>query len=157
MKKKLSATFDEVFGFLNREYHFEPISVKDENWGYLYLGKNTTTGIEITFEIREGYIKIKLYKLVNGDIIENTVTAIKEEKDINGFSLDQILQLKSPDALTETTYAYNTKPDVFVPDDGLKNYAMLFAYNLNKYAGDVLSGDFVVFEQLEKIAKIKNK
>jgi hypothetical protein len=156
-KKTLSVTFEEVFDFLKKDFNFYTISSKDEDWGYSYEGKNKTTGIKITYEFTEAYINIMLYKLVDNEIVENTVSAIKGNKQINGFSLDLFVQVRNPDSIIKPAYEYGVNSEYYLPDVGLKNYAMLYANNLKQHATDVLNGDFSMFPQIEKIVKNKYK
>jgi hypothetical protein len=156
-KDTLKKLFEELFSFLTDDFNFKIIKSRDEDWGYSYLAVNDTTGIEINYEFTQAYVNIMVYKLIDGEIIKNTVQAIKNEDLINGFSLDLIVEVRNPKDLIKPAYQYGMESDFYKPKVGLKNYISLFAENLKKYAFDILNGDFSIFTQLDEIMKKKYK
>jgi len=151
----IKTIFEEVFQFLKDDFNIIPIISRKERWGYYYSGKNYATGIEIIYESPEGYVNIMLYKLINGNIEKNTVSAIRDNKTINGSSLDYIVQLKDEGASILPAYKYSNELGISQGTEGIKIFFSKFASNLKQYADDVLNGDFSIFIQLEKTLKNK--
>jgi hypothetical protein len=156
-KDSLEKLFEESFSFLIDDFNFKIIKSRDEDWGYSYEATNNTTGIEIVYEFTQAYVNIMIFKLINGEIIKNTVQAIRHDEIINGFSMDLIVQIRNPKDLIKPAYQYGKDSDFYKPKVGLKNYVSLFVGNLKKYAFDVLNGDFSIFTQLDEIMKKKYK
>ena len=154
-KDQLVKTFEEVFSFLSDEFEFKTIKSNSEDWGYCFTAVNNTTGVEIIYEIGDAYVNIILYKLVNGEIVDNTYKAIRNNEQINGFNLDLVVRNKNPNDLIRPAYEYGKDSEFYKPGVGLKNYITVFADNLRKYGSEVLKGDFTVFNKLDKILKEK--
>jgi len=152
-KSDLERIYKEVFSFLFTEYNFTIISSKSENWGYKLVAQNSTTGIEIIDEFREAYIQIYLYKLVDGEIIRNSVYTIKTNEPIEGFELGWIIELKNPKAQIKPAYEYEIDSPFFDEKNGRKNYANFVASRLKEYASDILNGDFSSFSALDTMVK----
>ena len=156
-KKEYKLLFENAFRFLITDYSFKIISTKTDNWGISILAKNLTTGVEIIDEIREAYIQITLYRLIGDEIVENTVSAIKNGESINGFELGWIIKLKNPDAQIKPAYEYGDGSPFHDEKNGKKNYVEFVAGKLKEYAGDILNGDFSSFGALDKMVKERYK
>ncbi|MGY4537393.1 hypothetical protein ACVW0P_001809 [Mucilaginibacter sp. UYNi724] len=152
MNKHLKTVIKEKFKFLEKEFDFELTKSKRESWGFESLYINATTAVKISYETRESYLFIMLYKLVNGDFIENPVM-IKISTDLYGYGLDDILLIKDPSALLLPMYKYADGTPYQNRDYGLSIYINDFAVNLKKFAGDILKGDFEIFPKLDKVVK----
>ena len=61
----------QQFSFLESEYNFRLSRCDKEDWGYELIYMSDSTGVKITYEYREAYIFIMLYKLIDGDLKEN--------------------------------------------------------------------------------------
>lgn len=146
----------EQFKFLKSEYRFRLSKREKEDWGFELIYLNDTTGVKITYEYREAYIFIMLYKLVDGDLRENP-RSIEENTILFGFGLDDIISLRDPQALIKPSYEYGEKYKYYDKDKGLFLYTSAFADNLKKYAKDVLDGDFTIFSDLDTIVKERVK
>jgi hypothetical protein len=151
--KKIEQIFEEAFAFLVREYNFIVLSSRKERWGYYFTAINSTTGIEIEYEFREALIRPIVYRLVNGKIVKNTTSAIKNNKPIMGFSLEWILTLKNPEAQIKPAYEYGVESKFYDESAGLENYASFVAERLKEHADDVLKGDFSIFNTLDALVK----
>src|SRR6185503_13198680 len=103
-------------------------------------------------EFQEAYIFIMLYQLVNGLLIDNP-GSIKHDTVLYGFGLDDIINLRDPSALIKPAYDYGEESKYYDKERGLEQYVSAFAYNLKKYASDLLSGDFKIFKEVDKIVK----
>lgn len=145
--------FKSTFQFLIEDYHFGIISQSDEEWGHKMVLKNATTGVEIIYEVREAYINIMLYRLLNGEIRENTSSAIRNNETINGFNLDYIVNIRNPNDLIRPAYEYGEYSEFHEENYGLYKYISKFSDNIKKHAEDILNGDFDLFNQLDKVVK----
>lgn len=146
----------EQFSFLESEYNFRLSKCEKEDWGYELIYLNNTTGVKITYEYREAYIFIMLYKLIDGNLKENPRN-IEDSTILYGYSLDDMIILRNPDDLIKPTYEYDEQSKYFKENDGLSLYADAFSDNLKTYAKDVLNGDFTVFPDLDRIVKERVK
>ena len=142
----------EQFSFLESEYNFRLSKCEKEDWGYELIYLNDTTGVKITYEYREAYIFIMLYKLIEGDLKENPRN-IENNTVLYGYGLDDMIMLRNPDDLIKPTYEYDEQSKYFKENDELFLYVAAFSDNLKTYAKDVLSGDFEIFPELDKVVK----
>lgn len=147
-------TFDviakEEFMFLESGYGFLLTECKKKDWGYELIYTNATTGIKVSYEYQQAYIYIVLYRLVDGKMIENSKSTEKEVS-LFGCGLDDIISLRDSSALIKPAYEYGEESEYYDKKNGLTLFTSAFANNLRKYAADVLSGDFKIFEEVEKI------
>ena len=146
----------EKFKFLEKVYNCRCIKSIKENWGCKVIYINETTGVKITYEYREAYIFITLYKLLNGVLIENP-GVINEDTLLYGFDLDDIINISNPTDLIKPTYEYSNNSVYHNKNNGFKLYISDFAKNLEKYGNDVLSGNFEIFKEIEIIVKKRAK
>jgi hypothetical protein len=148
--------FEEIvkkeFKFLESKFEFKLYKSKEEDWGYKIIYLNKTTGVKITYEYRESYLFIMLYRLVDGKIVENPRN-INEETTLFGYALDDIIKLHNPSALIGSTYKYSNDSKCHDKENGMSYYISDYARNLEKYAKDVLTGDFTIFPSLDKLVK----
>jgi hypothetical protein len=93
-----------------------------------------------------------LYRLIGGEIIENTTQAILNGEKINGFSLEHIIALLNPDE--DQSIVYPAEAEVDEQDD-LLNYLVNINTKLIKYAVNILEGDFSLFEKLDRSVRQK--
>lgn len=152
-KNSYSDLFKNAFLFLIEDYQFSIIDQSDEEWGHKMVLKNSSTGIEVTYEIREAYVNIMLYRLIDGEILENTSRAIRNNDSINGFNLDYFVKVRNPNDLIRPAYEYGEYSEFYEGNHGLSKYVSKFADNLKNHAEDILIGDFKVFTQLDKVVK----
>jgi hypothetical protein len=152
----VNKNFDEIakeqFNFLESDFDFMLAKCQKEDWGYELIYMNKTTGLKITYEFQEAYIFILLYKLVNGSLIENPRN-IKADTILYGYGLDDIINYRNPLALIKPAYQYGEKSEYCDEKRGLMLYVSAFANNTKKYTGDVLSGDFKIFVEIDKSVK----
>ena len=143
-KRELDNMFKERFGFLFTDFRFKIISSKKENWGYKLVAANLTTGVEITYEFREAYIEVNLFKLIDGKIINNMQHAMRNDDPMLGFGLGWVIMLKKPEARIKSAYEYEIN---FI------DYSLMVADRLKEYASDILNGDFSSFDALNTMVK----
>jgi hypothetical protein len=139
MEKKLK----DSFYFLIQEYGFRLVSnIIDKDYCIIIM-KNDTTGISINYELREDDIIVYLYRLIDGNIIEDKVP-ISSDIPLNCIELRYIVQFNRG----ETVASINRYADKSY-DDLIEN----IIYDLKNYAEDVLKGNFDVFIKVDAMAK----
>ncbi|EJO68549.1 hypothetical protein [Leptospira kirschneri] len=146
----------KYFKFLELDYDFRFIKSKRESWGYEILYLNQTTGVKIVYEYREAYIFIFLYKLVNGELIEDPGEIVQSTL-LRSFSLGDIINIRNPSALLKPTYEYPENSKYHDKEKGWEEYISDFGKNLKNYANDVLTGNFEIFEKIDPIVKERAK
>lgn len=142
--KDFKKIIEDSFLFLNTEYNFNLINVDDDDDYLSLIYKNQTTGVKITYEYRDANIFVYLYKLQDGQLVEDK-TPISKELPLHSIELSYIIQYRNPERLTKPLY-----------DSSVKSFDVLveaIAENLKVCADDVLKGDFDIFIKLDDIAK----
>jgi hypothetical protein len=146
----------EQFNFLKSDFGFQLSKSEKKDWGYELIYLNKTTGVKITYAFREAYIFIMLYKLVDGNLIENP-RSIQENTVLHGYGLDDIISLRNPHALIKPSYQYGEESEYYDKKKGLTLYVTAFSNNLKEYASDVLVGDFKIFSEAQRVVKERVK
>ncbi|WP_004470873.1 hypothetical protein [Leptospira santarosai] len=155
-KTSFDVLIKKYFKFLELDYKFHFVKSKKESWGYEILYLNKTTGVKIIYEYREAYIFIFLYKLVNGELIEDPGEIIQSTL-LRNFGLDDIINIKNSSALLKATYEYPENSKYHNKENGWEEYISDFGKNLKNYASDVLTGNFEIFEKIDPIVKKRAK
>jgi hypothetical protein len=149
-----NAKINEVFriGFMHLldEYGLSILKERKEDWGYILEGKNSTTGIRVVYEFKEAHVKIMLYRLVDGKIVDNTIYALQNDEKISGFSLEHIVALLNPKDAQSIVFPADNMVD---EQDDLQNYLFELNTKIRKYAANILLGDFSLFDELDKQVK----
>jgi hypothetical protein len=143
-EKNHRTLLNDKFKFLKTDYEFEPVSTIDDPDFYKVILKNSTTGIAIIYEYRDANVFIYLYKLINGQIIEDKLPIVEREP-LNSIELSYIVQYRDSEKLTVPLY-----------DDSSTSFEDLItklASNLRMFADDVLRGDFSIYLKVDKLAK----
>jgi hypothetical protein len=153
-KTDVEKYIENEFQFLESEYDFKRNYSKKIDGGFEFLFLNKTTAVCITYEFREGYLFILLYRLLDGEFKRNPIR-ITAETELTGFGLDDIILLHNKDAIVKPVYTYGEKSEYYTEKDGLRHYFRLFADNLKKYGSDILSGKFDDFVGADKIVKAR--
>lgn len=149
---EINLMFQEEFKYLIDEYDFYIQNEHQNKNCYEIIYLNSTTGVQISYEYKESYIFIILYRLEKGVLIKNPLN-IKDESILYGYGLDDIINLRNPDAIIKPSYQYEEDSVFFDGEKGFRLYVHCFAENLNKYANDILLGDFSIFKELSQILK----
>lgn len=118
-------------------YGCELTSIEDDRYLVEITYKNQTTGIKVSFELRENQIFVYLIRLINGEIPAYL------DAPSRWFYLDNLVKLRSP----STTLPRKEFGDWLTPDD-IDDILTAYASALKKYGEDVLRGDFSVFTEL---------
>lgn len=126
------------FGYLSA-YGFELAGTTRDRFGSEETYKNQTTGVKVSFDVRENDISVYLIRLINGEIPDYL------EAPSRWFYLDNLVKLRSP----ATNVPRKKGSDWLTPDD-IDRILSAYADLLRKYGEDVLRGDFSVFSELER-------
>lgn len=151
-RKDFDNIVQEQFKFLKSEYGFRLLKCEKKDWGYELIYLNNTTGVKVTYEYQAAYIFIMLYQLENGELRENPRN-IDDSTTLYGYGLDDLVGLRNSHALIKPAYEYGEQSKYYDKDNGLSLYVAAFANNLKTYGKDILSGDFTIFPELNKIVK----
>lgn len=151
-----SEDFEEIvkseFSFLVEEFGFCLADIKKTAMGYDALFTNDTTAVRISYEFREAYLFVTIYRLIHGKFVDNP-RPIHHNSVLTGFALDDVLTLRNPAAAMKPAYAYGVTSEYYHPERGLKLFVGKFADNLKRFAADMLRGDFRLFKELDLIVK----
>jgi hypothetical protein len=153
-KTEVEIFIEEEFLFLEKEYSFSNAVSKSINGGFEFEYSNSTTGVCITYEYKEAYLFVMLYRLVEGKLVKNPAR-INFDSILNGIGLDDIIMLHDPNAMVKPAYQYGNQSDFYTKKDGLRLYIRLFAENLKRFGINVLKGDFSEFRDAEKLVKAR--
>ncbi len=137
----------EKFRFLIDEFRFKKGARKKEAGVYQIAYQNETTAVEISFEWRDQYIYVRLYRLINGTKQEDPIV-IQHYSELNNFDLEDLLSLRKP--------SLKISPSIFgraLSKQDIETILEKYAIAIHKHAIDILQGDFSIFAELEKIVK----
>lgn len=118
-------------------YGFELTGIEEDRYGTEITYKSETTGIKVSFDIRENDIFLYLIRLIKGDIPAYI------DAPSRWFYLDNLVKLRSP----STTLPRKEFGDWLTPDD-IDEILTAYASALKEYGEDVLRGNFSVFVEL---------
>lgn len=135
----------KLFAFLEETYKCG-VSAEKDRYGTYVTYVNTTTAVRVSYEPREDGLYVLLSRLVDGKIPPYPIF-IKPETEISSFYLHEILRLKAPGMFEEY------KLQVEKGEKALTDRLSFYANALEKYAVDMLLGDFTIFPTLELIVK----
>lgn len=150
--RQFDAIAKEQFRFLESDYGCKLTKCQKTDWGFEMIYISPTTGIKITYEFQQAYIFITLYQLINGNLIENS-GSINKDSLLFGYGLDDIISLRNPSALIKPAYQYGENSEYYNKKNGLLLFVAAFAKNLKDYAADIISGNFDIFKEADKIVK----
>lgn len=143
-----------IFSFLEDDYGCELKKSVKEGWGFEVLYSNLTTGIKVQCEYREACLFIYLYKLIDGELIENPRN-IRFDSELTGFDLNDVISLNNSSNIIKPFYSefeLNQDSETLIKLKTFR-YILLFAESLYTYANEILRGDFKIFSKLDKIVK----
>jgi hypothetical protein len=120
-------------------YGFELADITRDSYGSEVTYKNRTTGVKVSFEVRENEIFVYLIRLIDGEIPDYL------DAPSRWFYLGNLVKLRSP----TTNVPRKEGGDWFTPDD-VDRFLTVYAELLKEYGEDVLRGDFSVFYELER-------
>ena len=153
-KMDIKTCIEEEFSFLESEYNFACSRSEKIDGGFEFEYLNSTTGVCITYEFREAYIFIMLYRLIGGKLIKNPFR-IGLDTSLNGYGLDDFILINDPSAMVKPAYQYGEQSEFYTGKDGLRQYCKLFAINLKRFGERILAGDFTEFSEAQKIVRAR--
>jgi hypothetical protein len=121
------------FKFLIDEYNFEFLETQTPGFGAFSTFINTTTRIEVWWDIRDNYINVLIVPIKS----ENDSDARIKEK----FYLDDILRLRAPNLKLE-----HKIPGDILEEKYMETALMQFSAALKEYGKDILKGDFSILK-----------
>jgi hypothetical protein len=142
----------EEVNFLKTSFGCKLVKRRKHNWGYELCYVNSTTGVKIMYEYREAYIFFSLGRLINGKLVESII-AMDDKGVFYNSSLDDIIALRNPGAMMKPGWFYDDSSKCGDKENGFTLFVKAFAANLEKYAADVLNGDFEIFKDTSEIVK----
>jgi hypothetical protein len=120
---------------------------KKTEWGFRSIYGNKVTAVDLTFEQRDFCLFVRLVKLRNGEFPANP-GEIRPDSVLDGFDLDDILGLRSPERLIPPHSGSSLLNITF-----FDQLVATQVNNLREFASDVLRGDFSVFAELDHVVK----
>lgn len=137
------------FRFLQR-YGFSLIKSEREPYGVFMTYANSTTAVRISYEPREGGIFVLLGRLRKGGLPKYPIF-IYPETSLDSFHLEDVVSIRAGNI------QWAGKAQKAVTAAELKVQLKQQAQALQKYAADILQGDFAVFRELEKLVKARQR
>ncbi len=151
IKKGIIAAFDSIC----QKYSLKKIRAhKVCSTCYEFLFSNKISGLKILYDIREGWLDIRLNRLIDGKFIEDPHTGWFQAK-LNEVSLDYIVSYYESESCIEPIYKYPPDSIYKTAENGFCLYCGLYADQLNKYCADILCGDFSKFDNYIEYMKLK--
>ncbi len=141
----------DLFRYLETDYGFQKTAASEDKLQVDYKCVQKGIGIRIEWSHRAQYLFMSIYRLVNGEMVE-------DELPITGKSV--INSIEFTDALKQSdrmlpAYEYDENCSYFDEQNGMKNYVAEFAARLRKHGKDFLKGDFHRFPKI--ISTIKRR
>ncbi len=130
----------QTFNFLVKEFDFVFTGTQTPGFGAFSTFKNSTTRIEVWWDIRDNYVNVIITPLF---LDNNTIP--KE-----GVYLDDILRFRAPNIKLE----HKIPGDVLVVEP-METILSKFSESLKKYGNDLLKGDLSILYSVYE--KKKNK
>ena len=135
------------FLFLSSDYGLDQVCEKNEDWGFAMVYKNQMVGVNLTFELRDFYLFVKVVRLLGGNF-PSSPGEIQPNTILDSFDLDDIVGLRSSDSLIPP-YKGSTSFNLSFFDQIVSTQAE----NLRVFASDLLGGDFSIFAELDRVVK----
>jgi hypothetical protein len=133
----------KYFGFLSEEFGFREAKKESSSWGHILYFKNDTTAVRVSLEWEYPGVFVHLYRLVDGQVVENPII-IRQESELTNYSVDDLLSIRAPELGLSPIFGHS---------DEIEKKLESYASAVRAYAADVLEGDFTVFAELDKIVK----
>jgi len=137
----LKNTIETEFAFLTKNFGFGEyeISHQDED-EITILVRGDATGVRIVLDLREQYPFVFISKLSTDKKVPKRLGEITPDTEINEFDLDDLVW-------------YCSREEPASNKQNLLKGIKVQAKNLKEYGTEVLSGDFSIFKELNKIVK----
>ena len=141
----------QAFAFLEDEYGFSIQSSPIRGGGDSLTYTNITKGVavKLEYERADAFVFVVVYQLVNGEMRDNA-WPITDDSAIHCFDFNDVLP---DDEKMKPAYLYGEGSRYFDENEGLARFVTDFAVRLRKHGGAVLSGDFSVLAEVERIIR----
>jgi hypothetical protein len=145
-RETFQLTCRNAFAQLVIRFDFKIAKMKASSGIFGYDLMNDTTAIRIIYEQREYRAFVQICRLVNHKIAPDP-GEIRPESELHCFYVDDLLSLRKPGYQVFSLDLSNWSS--YDPQAALRSYAG----DLEVYGADVLTGNFVVFEELDRVVK----
>lgn len=145
--KQFLETCIRHFLFLSSDYGLDQVCEKSEDWGFRIVYNNQVVAVDLTFELRDFYLFVKIVRLQNGNF-PPSLGEIRPHTILDSFDLDDIVGLRSPESLVPS-HTGSTVFNLALFDQIVTRQAE----NLKVFASDLLRGDFSIFIELDQVVK----
>jgi hypothetical protein len=126
------------------KYGFQIVKEENDRSCIRCCFKNETTGLIFQYENRENYIFVTLCELVDGEI-KLFGGEMRPDTQLFSYDLDDLLLAKK---ITENEL-------IALRDLDLEKQLVKRVFYMEKFADDILKGDFHIFEKLDKLVKAR--
>jgi hypothetical protein len=141
-------TFEQIirqeFKYLETDFSFHIHKVEKNVYGCHVMFKGSALGIEICFEVHEGHVSVRIYRLKDGEIPKYPIF-FDPKAEFLIFYFDDLMLLKTKHSIEQN------ERSVFEYGGYMKRIIKEYAENLRIYGADLLNGDFSVFPEIHKI------
>ncbi len=152
MKNIIENMIADSFSFLITQFDFFHVKMKSDRYEAKTRFVNKYCAITITYEYRDAYFNVVISKLVDGNIIPSPSSFLIHKGTIlYNHSLNDILELLSPDDVMLPIYEYGEDSPYHDEKNGFEKYIAKYADNLKKYGPPFFKGDFSLFPLLDEI------
>ena len=140
------AQTDTYFAFLRERYGFEITQTEWSVWETSVRYETVATAIDVERSVEFNRVEVQLIRKVDGAIPEYPIF-VSTTPVLHYFLLDAVLNERAPELLPEMQAAKG------LGEDQIERSLTLWSEALEKYADDILQGDFTLFTILE--AKVR--
>lgn len=130
----------DTFSFLINEFEFRLLQSISNNYGIRIYYKNTTTGVEVNWEVREQRIFIMIIRLIDGEIPEYPIFFTSDSESYY-YDLGDVMKVKNGSFFDYGNLNNNDIESVLVNS----------AEYLKQYSQDLLNGNFDIVPHIETI------
>lgn len=131
------------FGYLIDEFGYREGAKEADSWtlAVYFVGQSAYARVSLEWEYSGVFVE--LGRVVNGQPMRNPII-IREDSELNMFTLDDVLALRAPDL--------GLSP-IFKSEPEIVSKIAIYAHALRAHAQDILVGDFSLFPALERVVK----
>ena len=149
IKKSIIDAFQNVFERFSLK---KTVARKICSTCYEFIFVNTTSGLKIIYDLREGWLDIRIIRLINGLVVEDPHTGWLESK-LNEISLDYIVSYFNLESCIKPIYSFPEDSVYHTSENGFFLYCQLYVDQILKYCSEILSGNFNNFDNFAEYMK----
>lgn len=136
--------------FLKEDFQFQLEKVERKPFGIFITYLNSSTGVRVSLEPREGRIFVLVCRLIDGKIPEYPIF-VKPDTPLNCYYLDDIVRLKLDKLPSRPVVKQLLSPT------GAETALTEISSLLREFAADILTGNFTMFADLDRVVKTRAK